>query len=72
MKLPEHGIRYPEQGDIWCDDDGDYYLFLSVPSWHEDDVFCTVVHMNTGEIIYQSFPVDPKTGTIYDWYWKVA
>ena len=73
MRIPEHGLRYPELGDIWCDDDGDYYLLMTEPSWTGDGHVCsTVLHMNTGETVFKAFPVDHKTGTIYDWYWKVA
>jgi hypothetical protein len=72
MRIPEHGIRYPELGDIWEDDNGEYYLFLTEPSWKEGEVLINCLMLNTGEIRFRFFDIDPQTGTLYDWYWKVA
>lgn len=72
MKIPDHGICFPEKGDIWCDDDGYFYLFLGEPSWTEDTVNIKTLVLTTGEIKTTYYPVDPKTGTLCDWYWKVA
>lgn len=72
MKIPDHGIRFPEKGDIWCDDDGTFYLFLAEPSWTEDTVNIKTLVLNSGQIKTTYYPIDFKTGTLESWYWKVA
>lgn len=72
MKIPDHGIRFPELGDIWCDDDGTFYLFLDNPNWYDDTVNIKTLILNDGSIKTIYFPLDYKTGTLQDWYWKVA
>lgn len=65
-------MRYPEIGDIWQDDDGIFYLFLREPRWFDDAVLIYTLTLNDGSISPMYFPINYKTGTIEDWYWKVA
>ena len=62
----------PAKGDIWSQDDGDYYLFLSEPTYVEDEIIVNAMHLNSGIIVLHHFGIDPKTGTLYEWWTKVA
>lgn len=65
-------MNLPEAGDIWAEDDGSYYLFLTKPSWTETHISVTYMLLNNGTVGFGEFPIDPNTSTLYDWYQKVA
>lgn len=65
-------MSFPQQSDIWEDDDGERYLFLTEPSWTEDYISVTYLHLNTGKTSFGTFQIDPKTSTLYEWYRKIA
>ena len=71
--MAEGSMTQPMLGDIWVQDDGEeYFLFLSQPSYKEGEVYITALNINTGEIRTHQFGIDPETGTLYDWWIKVA
>ena len=66
---------YPEKADIWRDDDGSTYLFLTQPRLDPDsgDAFIiNVLNLNTGEKGYQYFHIDTETGTFFDWWQRIG
>jgi hypothetical protein len=64
----------PQLGDIWCDDSGQCVLFVSEPNYISDDegIAATVIFLNNGKTRLRYFDVDPDTGTLYNWWTKVA
>jgi len=70
--MDESCIDFPELGDIWADDDGSYYMFMTNPSWTETHILVTYLLLNNGVIGFGEFPIDPETSTLYSWYRKVA
>jgi hypothetical protein len=65
-------MKTPAKGDIWTQDEGVYFLFLDDPTWREDEICVTALELNTGQILVHNFGIDPQTGTLYDWWTKVA
>jgi hypothetical protein len=66
--------KLPEISDIWADDEGEYFLFLTEPQFLsvEDGLLATVLNLNSGIKRLRYFDIDPKTGTLYDWWYKVG
>lgn len=53
----EGSVMYPDLGDIWLNDDGDYYLFISQPNYSEDTGFADVLCLNDGTKVRAIFDV---------------
>lgn len=70
--MVQSGVILPKLGDIWSDHNGECYLILSEPKWEFSVVKMRCIHLNTGHFLNKIFPIDPATGTVYDWYTKVA
>jgi hypothetical protein len=63
----------PAKGDIWMDDEGHYFLYLTDPVYSTDGVLrATTLWLNTGLKERSEFSFNPETLTLYEWWTKVA
>ena len=64
----------PAKGDIWMDDEGQYYLYLTDPVFNNayGYIAVTTLWLNTGLKERCEFSFNPETLTLYDWWTKVA
>lgn len=64
----------PQLGDIWRDDCGQCVLFITDPIYISDDegISAVVILLNNGKTQLRYFDVDADTGTLYDWWMRVA
>lgn len=66
--------QLPQVGDIWRGENEDYFLILSEPKYcnDEQDLSMTVMWFYNGSIDRAYFSVDEKTGTLNEWWIKIA
>jgi hypothetical protein len=63
----------PAKGDIWMDDEGQYYLYLTDPVYDTSGyITVTALWLNTGLREKCEFSFDFGTGTLHEWWKKVA
>ena len=63
----------PAKGDIWKDDEGQCYLYLTDPVWNTGGfIGVTTLWLNAGLIEKSEFAFNPETLTLYEWWEKVA
>lgn len=63
--------NYPDIGDIWVDDEGEYLLFLTNPYYLEDYIYATVFSLNKDATHRRAFATS-LDGGLPPWYKKVA